>query len=96
MKTCSFMLGGLLLSLALGLYITGYRLNLTHSYPLGLYQFSKTNQYQQGDLVVFCPPPSAVIEQALKREYLKYGTCKSGSTPLIKKIMGISGATISL
>ncbi|MDF4820894.1 S26 family signal peptidase, partial [Vibrio parahaemolyticus] len=95
MKTCSFMLGGLLLSLALGLYITGYRLNLTHSYPLGLYQFSKTNQYQQGDLVVFCPPPSAVIEQALKREYLKYGTCKSGSTPLIKKIMGISGDHLS-
>ncbi|MDF4777153.1 conjugative transfer signal peptidase TraF, partial [Vibrio parahaemolyticus] len=43
----------------------------------------------------FCPPPSAVIEQALKREYLKYGTCKSGSTPLIKKIMGISGDHLS-
>ncbi|MDF4341080.1 hypothetical protein P7250_25170, partial [Vibrio parahaemolyticus] len=56
------------LVLALGWYATGYRLNLTPSYPLGLYQLSKTNQYQQGDLVVFCPPPSAVIEQALKRE----------------------------
>ncbi|HIF6147826.1 TPA: hypothetical protein ACX3IV_004917, partial [Vibrio parahaemolyticus] len=68
------------LMLALGWYASGYRINLTHSYPLGLYQLSKTNQYQQGDLVAFCPPPSAVIEQALKREYLKYGTCKSGST----------------
>ncbi|PJN43940.1 conjugal transfer protein TraF, partial (plasmid) [Vibrio parahaemolyticus] len=44
------------LLLALGWYATGYRLNLTPSYPLGLYQLSKTNQYQQGDLVVFCPP----------------------------------------
>ncbi|TNZ85675.1 conjugative transfer signal peptidase TraF, partial [Vibrio parahaemolyticus] len=75
--------------------MTGYRLNLTHSYPLGFYQLSKTSQYQQGDLVVFCPPPGATIEQALKREYLKYGTCKSGSTPLIKKIMAISGDHLS-
>ncbi|MFW1281017.1 hypothetical protein ACEV9M_24095, partial [Vibrio parahaemolyticus] len=59
MKTCSFMLSGLLLSLVLGLYTTGYRLNLTHSYPLGFYQLSKASQYQQGDLVVFCPPPGA-------------------------------------
>ncbi|PXC10267.1 conjugative transfer signal peptidase TraF, partial [Vibrio parahaemolyticus] len=95
MKTCSFMLSGLLLSLVLGLYTTGYRLNLTHSYPLGFYQLSKASQYQQGDLVVFCPPPGATIEQALKREYLKYGTCKSGSTPLIKKIMAISGDHLS-
>ncbi|HII4318674.1 TPA: conjugative transfer signal peptidase TraF [Vibrio parahaemolyticus] len=95
MNTRSFMLGGLLLSLGLGLYMTGYRLNLTHSYPLGFYQLSKASQYQQGDLVVFCPPPGATIEQALKREYLKYGTCKSGSTPLIKKIMAISGDHLS-
>ncbi len=95
MKTRAFMLSGLLLSLGLGLYITGYRLNLTPSYPLGLYQLSKTKLYQPGDLVIFCPPPGAAIEQALKRGYLKYGTCNSGSTPLIKKIMAISGDHLS-
>ncbi|MGR9019890.1 conjugative transfer signal peptidase TraF [Vibrio parahaemolyticus] len=95
MRTRPFVLSGLLLSLGLGLYMTGYRLNLTHSYPLGFYQLSKANQYHLGDLVIFCPPPGAVIDQALKREYLKYGTCQSGSTPLIKKIMAISGDHLS-
>ncbi|HBC3902244.1 TPA: conjugative transfer signal peptidase TraF [Vibrio parahaemolyticus] len=95
MKMFITIMSALVLTFVMGLYTAGYRLNLTHSYPLGFYQLSKTNQYQQGDLVAFCPPPSATIEQALKREYLKYGTCKSGSTPLIKKIMAISGDHLS-
>ncbi len=48
MKTCSFMLGGLLLSLALGLYITGYRLNLTHSYPSAFISFPKQTNISKG------------------------------------------------
>ncbi|CAH1604111.1 conjugative transfer signal peptidase TraF, partial [Vibrio jasicida] len=92
MKTNVFLTTFIGLSLV---YILGFRINLTSSYPLGVYQITTSPPYQRGELVSFCPPSGNAINLALERGYVKHGTCSSGSTPLIKKIMATQGDTIT-
>lgn len=92
MKIPLIILGAFLLALV---YVDGLRINLSYSYPIGLYRITATDQIKKGDLISFCPPSGNAINLALERGYVKHGTCSSGSTPLIKKIMATQGDTIT-
>jgi len=74
-------------------YAKGYRLNITESYPLGIYKVYKSTdiQLKKGDMILFCPPNSANFKKAYQRGYIEAGLCPSGYWELQKKVMGLPG-----
>jgi len=73
----------------------GFRVNTTHSFPLGLYRITG-DPPARGRLVIFCPPERAVFEEALRRGYLGTGFCPGGYGYLIKKILAAQGDRVSI
>ena len=76
-------------------YTAGYRLNLTPSYPEGIWQLSNA-PIQKGELVVFCPPSTELFKQARANNYINYGTCPGNLQPMLKRITGTAGDNIEL
>jgi conjugative transfer signal peptidase TraF len=73
----------------------GFRVNTTHSFPLGLYRITD-DPLAKGRLVIFCPPEGAVFEEALRRGYIGAGFCPGGYGYLIKKILAAQGDRVSI
>ena len=73
----------------------GFRVNTSHSFPLGLYRIAG-EPVAKGRLVIFCPPEGAVFEEALRRGYLGAGLCPGGYGYLIKKILAAQGDRVSI
>lgn len=73
----------------------GFRWNESTSYPKGLYKVITETNYKRGDLVLFCPPDSEILQIAVRRNYLRFGMCKGGFEPVIKRIVGLSGDHVS-
>jgi conjugative transfer signal peptidase TraF len=73
----------------------GYRLNMTWSYPLGLWRIEVMQREPNvGDIVFICPPEASAFELALKRGYLPRGLCAGGTGPLIKTVAALAGQDI--
>lgn len=78
-------------------YACGWRVNISNSYPAGLYRLTRnTLLFHTGDMVLFCPPDGPAMQLALSRDYIKPGTCRGGFSPVIKKIMAVAGDRITL
>ena len=79
------------------LYLSGFRLNHSTSYPPGIYQLIDSGKtYTKGDLILFCPPENESVKIAIERRYLEPGLCQSGSEPIIKRIVGQAGDQVTL
>lgn len=73
----------------------GYRLNLTPSEPLGLWRIEELQRpVAIGDLVILCPPTTAVFAEAWRRGYLRRGLCARGLAPLIKTVAALPGQRV--
>ena len=72
-------------------YKKGYRINLTESYPLGLYQIVNDLNISKNDMVLFCPPNNRFFKKAYLRGYIEKGLCPSGYWELQKKVVGLAG-----
>lgn len=70
----------------------GLRLNYSHSVKGRLWQEVRKDNYYRGDYVFICIQDKNVIEQI--KPYLLEGEC-GGSVGLLKKIVGVSGDTVS-
>jgi conjugative transfer signal peptidase TraF len=81
---------GILWGTAPVLWLTGMRINVTPSLPLGFYQ--KT--IQPSNLVIFCPE-GWVAAEALARHYVPSGSCPAGSSPILKRVVAHPGDTVS-
>jgi conjugative transfer signal peptidase TraF len=77
-------------------YKKGYRINLTESYPLGLYQIVNDKDISKGDMVLFCPPDNRYFKKAYARGYIEDGLCPSGYWELQKKVVGLEGDHIKI
>ncbi|WP_436883138.1 conjugative transfer signal peptidase TraF [Enterobacter asburiae] len=78
-------------------YVAGLRVNISNSYPPGLYRLTTdATPFHTGSLVLFCPPDGPAMQLALSRDYIKPGTCRGGFSPVIKKIMAVTGDHIAL
>ena len=78
-----------LLAALYGLYLGGYRLNVTPSLPRGIY-LEAGGQPTRGDFVSFClAGPWAQL--AKERGYLAPGACDSGLRPLLKQVAALPG-----
>lgn len=79
------------------LYFTGFRINTTPSEPIGLWRsYKHYSSISKGNLVEACVPPSEIMIEAKKRGYLLSGKCKGNLAPVIKKIIAISGDTVTI
>jgi conjugative transfer signal peptidase TraF len=84
-------------AMLVGVGLAGFRLNLTPSEPLGLWQVLRiTRELRKGDMVFVCPPATPVMRQARARGYLRYGLCAGAIAPLIKTIVAISGQSVDV
>jgi len=70
-------------------------LNLTHSFPIGIYQIDKKTPWEKGNLVVVCPPNNNQFKKN-NHNYLGEGRCPSGTYPLLKKIVAVAGDDVEV
>jgi len=75
----------------------GYRLNMTPSFPIGLWHIERMQREPNvGDVVFVCPPQTPAFELALERRYIPRGLCAGGTGPLIKTIAALAGQNIAI
>jgi conjugative transfer signal peptidase TraF len=67
----------------------GYRINVTQSLPLGIWQ--KTPDSKGAAYVEFCLPESEFAALVREREYTPHGTCPGGLAPLLKPVVAQAG-----
>lgn len=86
----------LLTILAIFVKTNNIRINLTESYPVGLYKTDTHPSPKKKDLVVVCPPNT----QAFKinnKEFIQPGKeCGTGTISLIKKIAATAGDVVEV
>jgi conjugative transfer signal peptidase TraF len=74
----------------------GLALNVTDSMPLGLYHIqSVALPVASGTIVQTCLP-SEIASVGLARKYLLTGNCASGTTPVLKIVVGVAGDRIDV
>ncbi len=75
----------------------GLRINLTPSYPLGLWRIDALDrEIEVGDLIFICPPLNAEFQRAHERGYLRRGLCPGLLSPLIKTVVALPGQKIEI
>jgi conjugative transfer signal peptidase TraF len=73
------------------------RINMTPSYPRGLWRIKALDRPPiVGDLIFICPPDTAVFERAFQRGYIRRGLCAGGLSPLIKTVAAIAGQQVDV
>ena len=70
----------------------GYRINVTQSLPLGIWQ--KTSDSKGAAYVEFCLPESEFAALVREREYTPHGTCPGGLAPLLKPVVAQAGDVV--
>ena len=73
----------------------GVVINTTASLPLGLYRAIDA-PVARGAYVKFCPPPSALFDEAARRGYLHAGFCPGGYGPLLKRVLAMPGDRVQV
>ncbi|MCP5056759.1 MAG: conjugative transfer signal peptidase TraF [bacterium] len=93
---CFWPLGlvGLGLLFAANAQKSGVRFNWTASAPVGFY-LERPLKFARGELILLCLP-LRVETLGRRRGYLPAGTCQSGSSPALKRLIGLPGDTIAL
>ena len=85
------------MALFVAAYGIGLRINLTPSFPLGLWRIEALNRtFRIGDRVFICPPLSHEFRWARERGYLRRGLCPGWLSPLIKTVVALPGQSIEI
>ncbi|WP_245440270.1 conjugative transfer signal peptidase TraF [Mesorhizobium sp. Z1-4] len=78
-------------------YRAGFRINLTPSYPLGLWRIETLNRHVRvGDRIFICPPPTEAFRQAREHGYVRRGLCPGWLSPLIKTVVALPGQSVEI
>jgi conjugative transfer signal peptidase TraF len=78
-------------------YLGGLRINMTPSYPRGLWRIVPFERnVAVGDLVFICPPRTPEFAMAWERGYLRSGLCPGWLSPLIKTIAATPGQRVEI
>ncbi len=77
--------------------LTGYRVNVTPSEPIGIWRIRSLDRPPiVGDVVFICPPERPDMKEAALRGYIRSGLCPGGFAPLIKTIVAIAGQHVQI
>jgi conjugative transfer signal peptidase TraF len=78
-------------------WFAGLRINMTPSYPRGLWRIETLDRPAVvGDLVFICPPDTTAFERAFTRGYIRRGLCPGGLSPLIKTVAALDGQQVDV
>lgn len=78
-------------------YGASFRINLTPSYPLGLWPIETLNRdVWVGDRIFICPPLTETFRQARERGYVRRGLCPGWLSPLIKTVVALPGQSVEI
>lgn len=87
----------LVVGIAIAGWCAGLRINMTPSYPRGLWRIETLDRpVAAGDLVFICPPHTPAFERAFERGYIRRGLCAGGLSPLIKTVAAVGGQQIDV
>jgi conjugative transfer signal peptidase TraF len=75
----------------LAAWLAGYRVNVTSSYPLGVWRLEANRSISQGSLVLLCPPDTPRFQEAKGFGVLRAGGCPGGYAPLLKRLAARPG-----
>ena len=78
-------------------WLSGLRINMTPSYPRGLWRIEVLDRPATvGDLIFICAPDTATFERAFERGYIRRGLCAGGLSPLIKTVAALGGQQVDV
>jgi conjugative transfer signal peptidase TraF len=78
-------------------FLAGLRVNLTPSYPFGLWRIEPlARAIAVGDRILICPPQLTAFELARERGYLGSGLCPGWLSPLIKTVAAVGGQHVDI
>ena len=82
--------------IALGLIcsLAGLKINTTKSIPVGIYQLTD-GPVGKGEYVIFCPPQTALFDEARERGYIGAGFCPGGYGYMMKRVLGMAGDRVT-
>jgi conjugative transfer signal peptidase TraF len=83
-----------LLVLGLIFHAAGLRANVTRSIPIGLYRVIDA-PVGKGEYVIFCPPESALFDEARERGYIGAGFCPGGYGYMMKRVRAVAGDRVT-
>src|SRR6266566_6598770 len=75
--------------------LTGLRLNLTGSLPVGLYVAAR-GAPARGALVLVCLPPQIATFASVRGYVPRGGACPGGVVPIGKRVLAIAGDTVTV
>lgn len=85
----------ILLGLACWVAQSWFVVNMSESFPPGLYRKQRSPPHK-GDLVLFCPPDQRIFHEAIRRGWIDRGLCPSGTGYMIKRIAATEGDRIEM
>lgn len=83
-----------LMAMGFACFAAGLRVNTTRSIPVGLYQLSNT-PVGKGEYVIFCPPQTALFDEARERGYIGAGFCPGGYGYMMKRVLAMAGDRVT-
>jgi conjugative transfer signal peptidase TraF len=98
MKKLSAVIATFLISLIVAgivFHAMGFRVNMTESIPIGLYRITSAEPIKNA-YVIFCPDDRESFRLARDRDYIDHGLYCSGYGYLMKKVVAVSGDTLSV
>ncbi len=89
-------IGAILGFLVVGLvcFAAGLRVNTTKSIPIGIYRLTDV-PVGKGEYVIFCPPQTALFDEARSRGYIGAGFCPGRYGYMMKRVLGFEGDMVS-
>ena len=63
--------------------------------PIGIYKIENANNIVEGDFVSICLP-NQYAKIGMEQGYISGGSCKNGSSPLIKEIIAVPGDSVTI
>ncbi|SEA65121.1 conjugation peptidase TraF. Serine peptidase. MEROPS family S26C [Nitrosospira multiformis] len=67
-------------------YLAGLKINTTKSIPVGIYQLVDV-PVGKGEYVIFCPPQTALFDEARERGYIGAGFCPGNYGYMMKRVL---------
>lgn len=83
-----------LMALGFLCHAAGLRMNTTKSIPVGLYRMTDA-PVAKGEYVIFCPPQSALFDEASARGYIGAGFCSGNYGLLMKRVAAVGGDVVT-
>lgn len=93
-----FLIVLLVVLVCVAFYRAGFRINLTPSVPVGVYQIHKIEgALKRGDIVWFCPPDTPLFRKSRdKWGDIPHGDCPGGYMHMFKPVAALPGDTVEV